>query len=167
MSQHRQATDPGPSRISVVTTFLMALGAAAETFWILAGPGDDPRHLAGGIMGFTVVLLLVVYWARQMGERETARRRVRLRAAHASWTVSASEPDPVATQPLPVGPQEPELSEFPRMIAARLKDHRATATWTDEVPIWAGTVTEPLRQLDVPVFRPEDTETAQMPRVDV
>lgn len=76
MSQHRQATDPGPSRLAVAATFLAATAGIAGTFWILAAPGDDPRHLTGGVFGFFLSLLLVGQWSRLQGEREAARRRV-------------------------------------------------------------------------------------------
>jgi hypothetical protein len=145
MSQHRQATDPGPSRISVATTFLAAVGSAAETFWILSGPGDDPRHLAGGITAFAFTLMLVARWARLEGERETVRRRAQLeqraadrRAAHEAWeaamAMSASDPDPVATQPIePVSASEPDPLDLARPY--------------------------------VPVMRPEDAATEVFPRV--
>lgn len=152
MSQHRQATDPGPSRLSVSITFLMAMGSAAETFWILAGPGNDPRHLAGGITAFAFTLMMVARWARLEGERETVRRRADLerraadrRAAHAAWQAAmatAVDPDPVATQPIEM---DPESDSYPQDISDPLDIARPY----------------------VPVLRPEDVVTQHLPRIEV
>lgn len=134
MNDHRQATAPRPSLVSIAVMTVATLAVIATSTWILASPGPDIRVVVGGGLGFLLALMMMAQTVMRTSERavEMEKRSAR-RATYGTptppeepdhvllehwasggaapvsegWGTTATmvireEPDPMATQPIPV-----------------------------------------------------------------
>jgi hypothetical protein len=192
MSNHRQATDPGPSLVSIWMGALATLVTIALSVWIIWGVPIDERHVMGMALGMLLATLLAAQTIVRALDRETARAR---QERHRARQVAGTSPAGAAALPGPVEEwpwgQEPStwmldpsgnlagpLSDPEGWMNAHRPKKRAAAwpepieqpgPWQDREPTQR--LTPPpspaaLRSLNVPVFRDEADREAFLARQD-
>lgn len=122
MSNHRPATDPGPSLPSIWTMAAATLAATAYSVWIAWG-AVDTRHWLGAAMGFLLAVMMGAQTVGRAIDRDTARAR---QARHQARRRPVPTPDEAVAarwpQPIPQANPAPEdpREAVPRGIAEDL-----------------------------------------------
>ena len=187
MSNHRQATDPGPSLASIWGGAVATLVTIALSVWIIWGVPIDERHVMGMVLGMLLATLLAAQTIVRSLDRETARARQerhrarRVAGDNPAEAVEARWPEPAerghrhmlfreaphrgAHLEMPDGEPDPVATQpWPEPIDQ-------PGPWQDREPTQRLTPPQPpspaaLRAIDVPVFRTEADRQAFLDRQD-
>jgi hypothetical protein len=74
MSNHRQATDPGPSLVSIAVMTVATLVTIATAVWIAWGATDE-RHVVGVALSMLLAVLMTAHTIMRASERAVALER--------------------------------------------------------------------------------------------
>jgi hypothetical protein len=169
MSNHRQATAPGPSLVSIIVMALATLSTIGVGIWIMNGATDE-RHLAGAALGFVLAVVLTAQtmgraWEHaQEADKRAARQRRFLAEAGRRTEERASEDTAIIGRPARVTVDGADLTPASRGWPQPIEQ---VGPWEDRHPTQRLPRPEraghQMRSLRMPLPPREEPETEQYP----